>query len=395
MKKFIAVVVTALAVSAALGPLSAQSTATQSGTAQATPTPQVTPAASPAAGPAAKPAPKSEIIQKIIVKVNGEIFTQSELEYRQIQALRDQQRNVPKGIDLSSDPALVAALAPLTPDILVDAVDELMLVQHGREIGLKFTDAIFKDFIEQLKKANSIPDDATFQVALKQEGMTMAELRVNAEHTFLMNEVQKRELLRNMTLTEEEARQYYNAHPDQFMKPSTVTLRELVVAVPNQTVSGQVSFNVNVDEAAKAKIEALRDRALKGEDFAKLVAEASESATKNTGGIIGPVNTADLSPALAEMLDKMKPGDVTEPMRLKSGYQIIKLDTRTAAVPEPFEKSRDQISQRVLESRLDVERGKFLEKLRLQAVIEWKDDGYKKMYDAARAARSTSAKNGK
>jgi peptidyl-prolyl cis-trans isomerase SurA len=88
------------------------------------------------------------------------------------------------------------------------------------------------------------------------------------------------------------------------------------------------------------------------------------------------------------MLDKMKPGDITEPLRTKAGYQIFQLDSRSASEAEPFEKSRDQIRQRILESRQDVERAKFLDKLRIQAVIEWKDAAYEKMYDEARAAQA-------
>jgi len=388
------VIVTALAVSVAAGPLRAQGTATTGQAGQSGQAAQVAPP-EPLPKPAATATPKSEIIQKVIVKVNGEIFTQTDLVARQIAALRDQQRAVRKAEDLT-DPALVAALQAVTPGVLIEAVDELILVQHGKEMpNLKFTDAIFKDAIERLKKENKIPDDATLQLALKQEGMTMADLRANIERSFFKGEAERRELMRNMTLTEDEARTYYNAHTDQFMKPATVTLREIVVTVPETTIAGAVSFNVLADEAAKEKITALRERALKGEDFAKLVAEASDSGTKDTGGIIGPVNTADLSTALAELLSKMQPGDVTEPLRTKAGYQIIKLDVRSAAQPETFEKSREQISQRILESRLDVERAKLLTKLRTQAVIEWKDDGFKKMYEAALAAQKTAAGSGK
>jgi parvulin-like peptidyl-prolyl isomerase len=161
--------------------------------------------------------------------------------------------------------------------------------------------------------------------------------------------------------------------------------------VPTDSVSGQVSFNASVDETVKQRITAIRERALKGEDFAKLVEEVSDSATKAAGGVIGPVNTADLSPALADILDKLKPGEITEPLRTKAGYQLLKLETRSASEPETFERSKDQISQKILESRLDVERAKFLQKLLTQAVIEWKDDGLKKMYEAERAARLKAA----
>jgi peptidyl-prolyl cis-trans isomerase SurA len=344
-----------------------------------------------AAAPPAAQAPKSTILQKIIVRVNGEIFTQTELEFRQIQSLRDQDRQVRKTQDLQSDPGLRAALAQITPGILVDAVDELIVVQHGRDVlRLKYNDTQFNQSLEDLKKANNL-DDKTFPEALKQEGMTLADLRVNFERAWFIQAVQQRELMRNMTLTEEEARQYYNAHQDQFMKPATVTLREIAINVPADKSGGQVSFSVSADESTRAKIAAVRDRALKGEDFAKLVDEVSESATKASGGLIGPVDTADISQALAEILAKMQPGDITEPLRTKAGYQILKMESRSASEPETFEKSKDQISQKILESRLDVERAKFLQKLLTQAVIEWKDDAYRQMYETERAARQKTS----
>ena len=93
-------------------------------------------------------------------------------------------------------------------------------------------------------------------------------------------------------------------------------------------------------------------------------------------------------------LEKMKVGDVTEPLRVKNGYQLLKLDTRSPAEVETFEKSKDLITNKVLGARVDVEKNKFLEKLLAQAVIEWKDDNYKKMYETARAAARSRAKSG-
>jgi peptidyl-prolyl cis-trans isomerase SurA len=332
-------------------------------------------------------AQQSTIVQKIIVKVNGEIFTQSELEFQQIQTLRDQNRAVRKAEDLSSDPVLRTALAEITPGLLIEAVNELMLVQHGRETGIKFNDATFAKGLEEMKKSNNITDDAAFQAALKQEGITLSDLRVRFERQFIIQNVIGRELQRNMTLTEEEMRQYFNTHQSEFMKPPTVTLREILIPVPTETVNGQATVNVGVDDAAKEKIAAIRERAVKGEDYTKLVAEASESGTKANGGLIGPIAAADLNPAVSQMLEKMQVGDISEPMRTRAGYQILKLETRSAAEVEAFEKSREQIQQNILGARVEVERAKFLEKLRLQAVIEWKDDAYKKMYEAARETK--------
>ena len=332
-------------------------------------------------------APQGLIIQKVIVKVNGEIFTQTELEFRQIQVLRDQNRQVRQALDLTTDPGLRAALADITPNLLLDAVDELMFVQHGRELGVKLQDSQYAKALEDLKKANGITDEKQFHAELKNAGMTESDLRVNLERTWIIQTVTQQELMRNMTLTDEEARQYYNAHQSEFMKPSTVTLREILVAVPTETVAGQATVNAAADEAAKQKIAAIRERALKGEDYVTLVTEASESGTKANGGLIGPVAVADLSPALIQLLEKMKPGDISEPIRQRTGYQLIKLEARSTSEVEPFDRSRPQITQKILEGRLETERAKFLEKLRLQAVIEWKDDAYKKLYETARAKR--------
>ena len=70
---------------------------------------------------------------------------------------------------------------------------------------------------------------------------------------------------------------------------------------------------------------------------------------------------------------------------------LFKLESRTEATPEPFDKVRDAITAKIYESRMDGENEKFLERLRTQALIEWKDDSYKQMYEKARAAKTTGA----
>jgi peptidyl-prolyl cis-trans isomerase SurA len=333
---------------------------------------------------------KSAIIEKVIVKVNGEILTQSELEREQIEALQRQQNA--KIVDpktLSTDAGLSKALQEITPQLLVEAVDLLLIVQYGRELGVKFTEDRFKQALENIKKENKM-DDKQFALAIKDANLTLDQLRQNFERTYIKQTVERQEIMKNMSLTEEETRQYYKAHPDEFMKPPTVTLREILVTVPTETVGGQQTFSAAKDEEAKEKIITIRARAMKGEDFATLVTEASEAPTKATGGIIGPMLTDDLSPAVGAAIGKLKPGEVTDPIRLGNGYRIFKLESRTAAEVEAFDKLREQIAQRIYDSRLGTETEKFLLKLRTQALIEWKDDAYKKMFEQAQAQKAKS-----
>jgi peptidyl-prolyl cis-trans isomerase SurA len=332
-------------------------------------------APAPAASPAAA---KSVFVERVLVRVNGEIFTQSQLTNRQIETLQEMQRG-PEKLD--------ASLAEITPRILVDAVDELLLVQRGREMGVKFSDEQFKTAIENIKRDNKL-DDAGLKTGLAQAGLTLDLLRERLERQYLVNAVQSREIGPSLTITVEEMRQYYEKNKATFMTPLTVTLRELMVAVPTITVSGKETFSAADDAAAKEKAEALRARAIAGTPFTTLVSEASDSTTKASGGLIGPLNVEDLNPTLKEALAKLPAGGVTTAFRAPRGYQIFLLENRSTPTQRPFDAVRSQIEQTLREQRIEPETVKLLGRLRTQAVIEWKDEGFRKIYEQAVATQA-------
>jgi peptidyl-prolyl cis-trans isomerase SurA len=337
--------------------------------------------------PPARPNTTGVILQKIIVKVNGEIFTQTDLEEQQILLLRERDPKIQQ-----NDAALQAALAEITPTILVEAVDELLLIQRARELKRPFTDENFKNAIDQVKQQNKL-DDAGLQKAMTEQGITMAQLRANFEKVYYVRLAQQ-EIMRNMTLTEQESRQYYAKHPEEFLKPATLTIREILIEVPTTAgADGKPAINAAQNEAAREKIAAARERLLKGEDFAAVAAEVSDSGTKANGGLIGSVQVSDLNPSLRAVFEKLEPGQVSEPVRTERGYQIFKLDARSAAEPLPYEQVKDQIAQRIYDQRLEGEMKTYLDKLREAALIEWRDASYKEMYEKKRAALAAASKS--
>jgi parvulin-like peptidyl-prolyl isomerase len=201
----------------------------------------------------------------------------------------------------------------------------------------------------------------------------------------IIEQVQRAEVGSKLTITEEEERQYYGRHPEEFTEPSTITLREILIEVP----ASSAGVNVGADDEFQKKAADVRARALKGEDFGKLAAELSNSPSKANGGLIGPFSHDDMSPQLQAMVDKMKPGDITAPIRTQRGYQIFKLESLKAAALQPFDSVRDLISERVAGSRTQTEMRKFLARLRTQAIIEWKNDELKKAYEKQIASESS------
>ena len=332
------------------------------------------------------PPPQSTglILEQVLVKVNGEIFTKTELEAKQIAALREQNRQINNPADLKNDDSLKALLLEVTPVVLVDAIDELLIIQRGRELGLQPTQAQLNDAADRIKKQNNITSDAAFRAALVQEGMSFEEFEKNLEKQYIVARVQQQEIMPRVQLTEEESKEYYRTHTKEFEKPATITIRDIFITVPT-TAAG---VNVAVEDETAKKVADIRARAVKGEDFAKLVAEVSESPSKANGGLIGPINLSELAPQVRTIIDAMKPGEVSEAIRTPNGYQLIKLETRLDAAPEAFEVVRDQIAEKVGSSRMDGEQKKYIEKLRAQAIIEWKNDDLKKMYEQKMAAKS-------
>ena len=325
---------------------------------------------------------RAQIIERVLVKVNGDIFTQTELEERQTAAIRARM-----GVDFKPDMVnnneeLKKAVDQVTPQLLVEAIDELLLLQMGKEKGYHLSDEQFKAWLDNLRKEQNLTDDQKFQAALKQEGMTIEDLRKNVEKQFLVGQVQRDEVGSKLSITEEEARQYYLTHKQEFAQPATVTLREILIEVPSTTQGGQSTISVARQDEAEEKAAALRTRLLAGEDFAKVAAEASASPSKANGGLIGPINLAEVSTSLQELIGKMKPGDITQPIRTNKGVQILKLETLKPAAVPPFESVRDLVADKVHDVRQQTEVRKFLARMRGQALIEWKNDTLKKMYES-------------
>jgi len=329
------------------------------------------------------PMARSEILEQVLVKVNGEIFTKTDLETRQVTEIR--QRG--KQIDLATpqgNEELRKAIAEVTPGLLVSVVDEMLIVQRGKELGYRVSEEQFKQILENLKTQNKIESDEQLVAALKQENMTMADLRKNLERTVIAQRVQQAEVFGRVAVTDDEAHKYYDAHMSEFTTPSSVMLREILVNVP----ADARGINAAADDAAKARAEDARKRAAGGEPFEKLAADVSDSASKANGGLIGPLNVNDLSPDFRKLIESLKPGEMTQVIRTQRGYQILKLESATPTKILEFDRARDQISERVFTDKRRDEFQKYLVKLRAQAIIDWRNQDVKKAYDEGLAQQA-------
>ena len=323
---------------------------------------------------------RAEIIEQVLVKVNGEIITKTEFESRQVDELRNRPELAKAN---AATTELQRAIAQITPDLILNAVDELLLVQRGRESGYALGDPQFARIVEDLRKSQNLEDDARFNEALRQQRLTMDDLRRNFERLMLVQQVTRVEIMEKISINDEEARAYYDQHRNEFTSPTEITLREILVEVP----TSDRGVNVAQDDEARASTEEIRKRLLAGEPFPRLAGELSAASSKANGGLIGPIHSDELAPQLRDLLASMNIGDITGVLRTQRGYQILKLESRTDSKVKSFEGARGEIGNRIGEQKLRGEREKYLERLREQATITWRNNELQKAYETALARR--------
>lgn len=318
----------------------------------------------------------AQIIEQVLVNVNGDIITLSEFEDRQVAMLRER----PELARVSPNSAqFTKAIQEMAPQVILSAVDELLWMQRAHEHGWQLTDDRVTEIINGIRKQNNLEDEGAFRKALAAEGLTEERLRQQVGRTALIQEAQRVDVYEKINITDEEVRAFYDANKQQFTKQAEITIREILIAVP----TSEKGINVAQSDQAKEQAEAARKRLLAGEPFPTVAAEVSASSTKATGGVIGPLKLDDLDSALQKLFGGMAVGDITEVTLTTRGYQIFKLDARTQPAVPAIEDVRNEISRRLGEQKSQGELIKYLEKLRSQAKITWRHDELHKAYDRA------------
>ena len=324
--------------------------------------------------------PTGMVLEQVLVRVNGDIITQTELELRQIDAMRE------RNLQLTTDNALRSALFEVTPEVISAMVDEVLIVQRGHELGYHLSDEQFSDLIDGIMEENNFETEEEFRAALRdQNGMDADDLRRMMERQMLLNQVQQIEILSKVTMTQTEAREYYDEHLDEFTNSANVTMREILIRVP-EGVSGQL--NVFADDSAKLEAEEARQRILEGEDFDLVAVAVSDAPSKVNGGLIGPLDIGFVNETVMEALDGMEAGEITAPIRTTAGYQVFELVELTDPEPRPFEEVRDTIGNSVFSDRRLDEYSRYLDRLRSEADIEWRDEQLKEAFDSYKDERA-------
>jgi parvulin-like peptidyl-prolyl isomerase len=289
---------------------------------------------------------QGEVIERVVVKVNGDIITLSEFEARQLAAVQ-QARISPDQVE--------EFLRKNNAKILQEAEDELLLVQKAGELEIKIRPEYLKEVLDGIKKENHLDSDQALEDQLQKEGLTLDDLKRNITRQILKRQVVSREVESHVTVSEADVRAEYDKHMELYRKPATVTLLEILLGPDDGDLAREIV-----------------EKARNGEDFVALSKAHSLARSKDSGGSLGTIARGELNPELEKVAFAVPVGGVSDPIVSADGIRILKVEAASPEKVTTFESVKSDLSRKLMDERLQTEYQAYIEKLRKDAMMEVK-----------------------
>ncbi len=305
------------------------------------------------------------VVEEIIAKVNGDIITRTEVERgrRQIEAdLRQQKLSGGKFDEAFKDREV---------NVLRDRIDELLLVQKGKELSINVEAEVTKQLAEIQKQVKIADPDKFQQFVREQIGMPYEDYKNEMRNGMMRERVIRQEVGGQINVPRSEITKYYEDHKTEFVREERVFLAEIFLSTQGKDEAGAA--------AVEKKAKDLAARARKGEKFEELARDNSESATAQNGGDLGGWKRGELSKEVETMIFDQERNFVTDPVKRPDGFLILKVVQRHQRGQASFEEVESEIQNRLFMPRFQPKIREYLTQLRTTAFLEikpgWNDAG--------------------
>jgi peptidyl-prolyl cis-trans isomerase D len=141
-----------------------------------------------------------------------------------------------------------------------------------------------------------------------------------------------------VTVVEEDIQDYYESNREKFKNPKTVQARHILIKVAQNANPEEV-------ESARQRAEDVLKLAREGQDFAALAQQYSEGPTKTKGGDLGTFRREAMVKPFADKAFSMKAGDISDPVRTRFGWHIIKVEKINPAKTLSLDEAREDIEK--------------------------------------------------
>ena len=310
--------------------------------------------------PAGARAQEPALVNEIVARVNNDIITL--VDYNgAVEAFKEELRRQSPN---KSDAEINAEFERLKSTILDLLIEDMLLEQKAKELSLDVEAEVNQQML-QIMKDSGFKTLAELEQAMRNQGVDPENARANLRKRLQQQYVVQREVLQPIyqRLTEKDKRDFYEKHKADLTVPGEVTISEIFLPLEGHTAA-------EVEQRARRLVAELRA----GQSFVEAVKNnsAATRASRAQDGKMGSFKPGELKPDIAAAISSLKAGEVTEPIRLQDGFQIIRVDDRKESTVRSFDDPEVQraISSAATMERAEEARKKYIKKLREEAVVE-------------------------
>ena len=174
--------------------------------------------------------------------------------------------------------------------------------------------------------------------------------------------------LDNPEIPEEKLRAFYDNGKKNFRREELLRVSQILLSIPKN--GDAKTIQKTLDQA-----NALRERLLKGEDFAGLAKQYSQSREANeSNGSLGFIKKGYMPPSFEKVAFSLKEDEISQPILTQFGYHIIKVTEKLPERTAPFNEVKDFIRKYLQEREIIQNTLSHIKKLRNEAKIEIVED---------------------
>ncbi|MCF7928269.1 MAG: peptidylprolyl isomerase [Spirochaetales bacterium] len=251
--------------------------------------------------------------------------------------------------------------ASIRSEALNDLIRRELLYQKSQELEIEVDDQMINGQIAQLK--DRFGSEEEFDKALEKQGINQDQMFTDFKHTLINQLVLEQEVMGDLEVTDQEAKQYFDDHPDVFTIPEQVRAQHILIEVADDADQQAV-------EDARSRIEQIKQRVDNGEDFASLAKEVSEGPSSERGGDLGFFNRGQMDPAFEKAAFALPEGEVSDIVRTSFGFHLIKVTKHNEEQLTPFVNVLPSLKKYLLDEKRYKAQTEYVESLRNNAEIK-------------------------
>jgi peptidyl-prolyl cis-trans isomerase SurA len=333
------------------------------------------------------------VVEQIIARVNNQIITKSEYERS-----KDQLRDEAKQQDPNSADKLYAEREK---DVLRDLIDQQLLLEKGKDLGITADTDLVKA-LDQMRKEMKLDSLEDLEKEATKQGISWEDFKQARRNQIITQKVIGEEVGAHLSITKEEEQKFYDAHKSEMEQPEYIRLSEILVApkavapsppapaadsnaaAPSAAPSSQPGITDEAPRqaaeaaalsAAQAKASDLLKQIRDGANFEDIAKKYSDGPSAADGGALGIFKRGQLAKELEDKTFAMKSGEVTDVIRTKQGYVILRVDDHQMAGVPPMKEVMLKIQDALYYEKLQPALRAYLTKLREEAYIKY-EKGY-------------------